>query len=331
MRRAATLAAILATGAPAAARVLAVGPGQPYAQPSDAAAAAQDGDTVMIAPGAYFDCAIWRANRLTIAGQPGPDGPGAVLTDRACQGKAAFVIQGDAVTVRGLTFARIRVPDGNGAGIRAEGRDLVVEDSRFTDDQVGILAGGADGNGGGTLRIAGCAFLRGGYDADRRPTHAVLAGQLDRLTITRSRFAEARGGDHVVSDATRTELTDSDLTDAGTAGPLVWARGDTLILRGNTITLTTPADRPGAVLATGAMTTLVVRGNHLTAPDASVPLLRNWSTAGADAADNVTPDNAPAVSDAGARYHQARAWLARQRMAARKLVGSLARSMGVIR
>jgi hypothetical protein len=43
-------------------------------------AAAQDGGTVSIAPGVYYDCAQWHANRLTIAAT----GPGVQLTDTAC-------------------------------------------------------------------------------------------------------------------------------------------------------------------------------------------------------------------------------------------------------
>src|SRR5258708_26983509 len=54
-------------------------------------------------------------------------GADVVITDKACQGKALFVITGDDVSVRNLTFTRARVPDGNGAGIRAEGVNLRVE------------------------------------------------------------------------------------------------------------------------------------------------------------------------------------------------------------
>ena len=94
------------TPSPAAARTLEVGPGHEYAQPSAASAVAQAGDTVSIAPGEYFDCAIWVADGLIIAGAPG--GP-VTITDMPCAGKAAFVIEGNGVTVRNLSFARIRV------------------------------------------------------------------------------------------------------------------------------------------------------------------------------------------------------------------------------
>jgi hypothetical protein len=42
-------------------------------------------------------------------------------------GKDLFVTDGNDITIRVLTLTRARVPDGNGAGIRAEGGDLTVQ------------------------------------------------------------------------------------------------------------------------------------------------------------------------------------------------------------
>ena len=331
---AAPLAAMLAalTGTPASARVLQAGPGQEYELPSAAAAAAQDGDTVNIAPGEYFDCAIWHASHLTIAAE----GAGATLTDKACVGKAAFVIEGDGVTLRNLGFARIRVPDGNGAGIRAEGRDLTVISSRFDNDQVGILAGG-----GGALRIEDCSFTANGVSPDGKPTHAVLAGAIDLLAVSNSRFNHARGGDHIASAARRTELRTSQLADEGgrMTGALVHVWGTEAVLDGNTFTLAAgAAARPGVVLATGDAAQITLRGNTLAAPDGSVPLLRNWAGADVTASANTVPPGGEAVSDSGATYRRLRARAAALREAAgdaarvlRHLAAQAARGLGVIR
>ncbi len=116
--------------------VLEVGPTQRLKLPSQAAAAASAGDIIRIAPGDYTDCAVWRTNRLTIEAT----GEGAVLADKTCAGKGIFVIDGNDITVRNITFERAAVPDANGAGIRAEGRNLTVEHSRFIDNENGILA-----------------------------------------------------------------------------------------------------------------------------------------------------------------------------------------------
>ncbi len=298
------IATCLAAAAPAAARTLQVGPGQQYQQPSAAAADARDGDTVTIAPGAYFDCAIWRASRLTIAGPPAEQ-PSAVLTDKACAGKAAFVVEGDGVTIRRLTFTRVRVPDGNGAGIRADGRDLTVEDSRFVNNEVGILANPP----GGTLRIAGCAFSANGVSLGGQRTHAVLAGG-GLLRVEHSLFEQARGGDHIASTAARTELDGNRLADEGgrMTGPLVLVQGGGLLLLGNVVTLAAgAADRPGTVLATGDMAEIVVRGNTLSEAGGGVPLLRNWTGQAAVAEANVVPPGVAAVSDAGTTWHRLRA------------------------
>src|SRR5690242_13056100 len=133
----ALLATVTASGynTPSPARELEVGPGKPFALPSQAAAVATDGDHVKIAAGTYIDCAIWRANNLVIEGIE----PGVVISVKTCMGKGLFVILGNNVTVRNLMLTRARVPDNNGAGIRAEGRNLTVERVKFLENENGIL------------------------------------------------------------------------------------------------------------------------------------------------------------------------------------------------
>jgi hypothetical protein len=304
---AALLAAALAV--PAFARELHVGEGREYPLPSAAARAAQDGDTVLVDPGEYYDCAVWRASRLTIAAT----GPGAVVTDSACGGKAAFVITGTDVLVQGLTFQRVRVPDGNGAGIRQEGRDLTVRDSRFVNNQDGILAGGR----GGSLRIEACAFEANGPSMDGRPTHGVLAGALDLLRIERTVFASARGGDHIASTARRTEIVATRLVDPGGSpmtGALVAIGAGALLLDGSTLELAAAAaPRPGAVLLAGRAEAATVTANTLVAAAAGTPMVRNWSGATVTESGNTVPPGAQAVSDSGSTYRRLRAGLAELR------------------
>src|SRR6185437_13040013 len=147
-------------------RTLEVGPNHKFKVPSAAIAAASDGDVVDIAPvkDGYFDCAVLRANHLTVEGR----GSGVVLTDKTCQGKAIFVTVGNDITIRNITFARARVPDGNGAGIRAEGNNLTIEKSRFINNENGILAADAPNS---TIRIFDSEFTRNGkrvYPLDTR-------------------------------------------------------------------------------------------------------------------------------------------------------------------
>src|SRR5258708_24206019 len=106
-------------------------------------------------------------------------GADVVITDKAGKGKALFVISGDDVSVRNLTFTRARVPDGNGAGIRAEGINLRVEHSRFINNQNGILAGDAPKS---TITIVDSEFDRNGA-CDAACSHGIYVRRIALLHI----------------------------------------------------------------------------------------------------------------------------------------------------
>ena len=241
-------AALVLLACSAEARVLEVGPGKPFAQPSDAAAAARDGDRVVIAPGQYFDCAVWRQNNLTIEGVSGTE---TVITDKACQGKALFVITGNNVTVRNLTLTRARVPDFNGAGIRAEGRDLLVERIRFIDNQNGILT---TDQPGGSLIVRDSEFTRNGT-CEAACAHGIYAGRLGLLRVERSVFRETRQGHHIKSRALRTEVVGSDIADGatGTASYLVDVpNGGAVVIEQNRLAKGPRAENHKAAISIGA-------------------------------------------------------------------------------
>lgn len=304
-------------GVAAEAAVLKVGPDLEFSEPSAAIAAAHDGDTVLIAPGTYYDCAIVRKNNLLIAGA----GPGAVLTDKPCAGKALLVLDGRDITVRDLTLARARVPDGNGAGIRAEGHNLTVDHVSFVNNQDGILAAN---DPSGTLTVKDSLFQSNGT-CDPRCGHAIDAGRLELLRVTGSTFQQAAGGSHIFSAARSTELTDNRLKDEGgrMSGPLIFIHGGALSLIGNSVTLGSgTGQRPGAVLITGEASKITVRGNTLLEPPGQkTVLLRNWTGRTASVAANATPPGVAAVSDNGELYHRLRARLATLRSSLRATAG----------
>src|SRR5690349_23064105 len=146
--------------------LLAAPPGTALAQPAEDASAfpglaaalraARPGETIRLPPGEFYECGVVVQDGLVIEGA----GAGAtVLTDQICEGKALLVIRGRGVVVRDLTLARARTLEENGAGIRAEGRDLLLERLVFDNNQVGVLAG--DGFRG-RLDIRGSRFLHQG-------------------------------------------------------------------------------------------------------------------------------------------------------------------------
>jgi parallel beta helix pectate lyase-like protein len=229
-----------------AAATLGVGPDKAYKTPSAAAAAAKDGDHIDIAPGEYFDCAVWRANNIVIEGTA----PGVVITDKTCMGKGLFVIVGNDITVRNLTLARARVPDMNGAGIRQEGRNLTVDGVKFIDNQNGIL-GAAEPDS--TVIIRNSDFEQNGV-CSPSCAHGIYFNALRLLRVEHSRFVETRQGHHIKSRAARTEVMGCDISDGpnGTASYLIDVpNGGSVLVRDNKLEKGPKAENHKAAIAIG--------------------------------------------------------------------------------
>jgi hypothetical protein len=226
------LFAAVAIAMPASAAVLMVGQGQVYDAPSRVERVVRPGDTVKIAPGTYYDCVLWKTNNITIEGT----GPGVVLTDKTCRGKAIFIINGNDVTVKNITFQRARVPDGNGAGIRAQGINLTVENSKFINNQEGILAGN---NPNSSIIIRNSEFVQNGTCIRKHGcAHGIYVNHIALLRIERSRFFNTKAAHHIKSQAKRTELIDNHIEDGpeGTASYEVdIPKGGAVVMTGNVL------------------------------------------------------------------------------------------------
>ena len=296
---------LLAVCLPASAHAatLEVGAGKTYKLPSDAAAAAHDGDHVRIAAGEYFDCAIWRASNLTIEGAA-PDTT--VITDKVCQGKALFITVGNNITIRNLTLTRARVPDFNGAGIRAEGGDLTIEHVRFINNQDGILAASTPD---GKILISDSEFIRNGTCESSGCAHGVYVNGLALLRIERTRFFETRQGHHIKSRAQRTEVIGCDLAD-GDKGTSSYAvdvpNGGAVLMRDNHIQKGPKSENHTAALVVGAegvtqrTPEIVVRNNtFLVEGDYTSYLVKNLTATEAQLKGNTLQGNAKALSGDG--------------------------------
>jgi hypothetical protein len=216
-----------------AAATLEVGSGKTYRLPSAAAAAARDGDTIAIAAGSYSDCAVWKASNLTIEGA-GPDTT--VITGTPCSGKALFIAQGNAITIRNLGLTGAHVADFNGAGIRAEGGDLTVEHVRFANNEDGILAGALPGK---KIIVRDSEFIGNGTcEGGGGCAHGIYVGNAGLLRIEHSRFFQTHTGHHIKSRAQRTEVIGCDMEDgaSGTSSFVVDVpNGGAVVLRDNHI------------------------------------------------------------------------------------------------
>lgn len=143
----------------ATAALLQVGPGQVYAKPCAAIAAASAGDTIQIDAAGHYsgDVCAWSTNGLTLQGVNGR--PHIDAAGQSAQGKAIWVIAGNDTTIDNIEFSGCHVPDMNGAGIRQEGSNLTVRRAYFHDNEDGILAGD---NAASTITIEYSEFAHNG-------------------------------------------------------------------------------------------------------------------------------------------------------------------------
>jgi len=207
--RASGLALLLAlTAAPAArADTLLVGPQHSLKMPSEAARAARDGDVVEIEPGVYAgDAAVWVQNRLTLRGR---GGMAHLRADGAqAEGKAIWVIKGAGYTIERIEFSGAKVPDRNGAGIRAQGPGLTVRNSSFHDNENGLLAGNDLER---DIVIEHSEFARNG--AGNGQSHNVYAGQVRSFTLRYSYSHHAIVGHNVKSRAIKNYIVYNRIAD----------------------------------------------------------------------------------------------------------------------
>jgi hypothetical protein len=185
--------------------------GQGFARLQQAVDAVGDRDaTIRIGPGRHRDCAVQTAGRIAfVAAEPGT----AIFDGVPCEGKAALVLRGRGARVEGLTFQNLRVPDGNGAGIRLEKSNLHVIETLFRDSEEGILSGDDLAS---EVRIERSTFSGlGRCDRGLSCAHSIYIGKFGALKVIRSRFERGRGGHYVKTRTPRVEILDSSFDDSG--------------------------------------------------------------------------------------------------------------------
>ncbi|WP_283420048.1 right-handed parallel beta-helix repeat-containing protein [Sphingopyxis sp. Geo48] len=188
--------------------------GRGFNRLQDAVDAIGDGEaTIRIAPGYHRDCAVQTAGRIAfVAVEPGR----AIFDGVTCEGKAALVLRGRGAKVDGIVFQNLRVPDGNGAGIRLEQSDLAVANSLFRNSEEGILTGD---DAEATLTIDRSTFSRlGRCDRGLSCAHSVYTGLYGRVVVTHTRFEKGSGGHYLKTRAADVEIVDNSFDDTqGTA------------------------------------------------------------------------------------------------------------------
>jgi hypothetical protein len=204
--------ALLTLTTPAFAATLKVGPGQTYATPCAAIAAASAGDVIEAdAAGSYTgDTCSWTTDNLTVRGVNGMakiDDTGVAVADT----KGIFVVYATNATIENfeLTGAAISSAEGNnGAGIRHEGINLVVRGCYIHDNQDGVLgvpvdATGTVQNGQGAVLIENSEFSHNG--AGDGESHNMYLGKYATFTLQFSYSHDANVG-HLVKSRAYTSL-----------------------------------------------------------------------------------------------------------------------------
>ncbi len=184
---------------------LRIGPGQPFATIAAAVAAAKDGDELLVQAGTYINDFAYIDANITIRGV---GGMAKLLATEAPGNRKGILVTNADVTLDRLDLSGARVPDGNGAGVRYEGGDLLITNSRIHHNENGILANPVPD---GTITIRNSEIDHNG--AGDGYTHNVYAGRIARLTIEDSYIHGASVGHQVKSRAEETVITGSRIFD----------------------------------------------------------------------------------------------------------------------
>ena len=228
-------------GQPAAAitNILRVGPGRALTRVQDAAAVAQDGDTIEIDAGTYLGdaaVAVWLANNLTVRGV-GNGRAHLEANGSYVWGKGTFVAAGNNITFENIEFSGAAVPDHNGAGIRLDGSGLTIRNCYFHDNENGVLTtAGAQSD----VVIEYSEFWRNGLGVGCDTTgctHNMYIGHIRSFTLRGSYSHGALRGHEVKSRADKNLILYNRVTDEeGTASYVVnLPNGGECYLIGNVI------------------------------------------------------------------------------------------------
>jgi hypothetical protein len=209
---------------------------------TEAAKQARDGEIIEIRPGEYRgQPAVWTRNNLVIRGAGSR--PVMIADGESAEGKAIWVVRGGRVRIENIEFRGARVPSGNGAGIRFELGELVVNRCAFFDNEMGILTANLPEL---TLEVRDSEF---GLAPRHEGTlhHLLYVGAIGRFVLTGSRFGQGYLG-HLVKSRARENHVRYNLLVDGAEGrssyELEFPNGGIAYVVGNVIGQSAGTDNP---------------------------------------------------------------------------------------
>jgi hypothetical protein len=157
-----------------------------------------DNDTIYIESGRYENDpqVTWRKNNLCIFGLNGKPElvAGDKISNDQSNGKGIFVVQGNNTIIENIIFKNSSVPDYNGAGIRQEGRNLIVRNCEFIENEMGILQGGTISNC--SIIIEYCKFEINGSKKNPGYQHNIYINHIDSLIFRFNSSINATASGH---------------------------------------------------------------------------------------------------------------------------------------
>lgn len=273
--------------------VLRVGPSSILRAPSYAAKIAKDGDTVEIEAGDYVgDVAVWVQNNLTLRGINGRAHIKAA--GNSAEGKAIWVIKGDNTIVENIEFSGAKVPDRNGAGIRLEGKNLIVRHSWFHHNENAIVTGRIPAS---DVLVEYCRIYSNtvDYKKNTKYSHNIYIGRVQSFILRNSYIQGAQVGHNVKSRAANNFIINNrimDEIDGGSSYLVDLPNGGTAYVLGNLFHQSNKNDN-NVLLSYGAEGVeyqdgrLFVVNNTFVNDDNSGVFIRNFGSVPAEITNNL--------------------------------------------
>lgn len=167
-----------------------------YKSIAEASVNLQDNQVMLIGEGRYLEPLVVGKNNVKIIGS------GRVIFDGVnAEGKAAIITKGRNITITNIECKNISVQDQNGACIRSEGINLIVEHVYFHDSEQGILA---DNNE--YLLITDSRFEKLGKNGQ---AHGIYIGSGEVMIENSLFIASVSEGHEIKSRAKKTVINNS--------------------------------------------------------------------------------------------------------------------------
>ncbi|MDP2902545.1 MAG: hypothetical protein Q8N96_05500 [Methylovulum sp.] len=163
-----------------------------YQDLSKALRAVKTHGTIYLEPGKYETCGIINRSVHIIGNRQQENG--VHLTQTACDGKAALIVNAPDVTLEDLEISRVSVNDKNGACLRLEAnaRNLTINRLNCHDNQAGIIANINEGK----LTIKHSVFERNGFNHGKASNISITSN--DAVEIINSKILSTTGKGHAI-------------------------------------------------------------------------------------------------------------------------------------